>query len=114
LISLSKSLVSGNKTLISLNISSNSLTPVGASCLFQALEQNEALVHLDLSSHPEARYPNKLGPYGADLLASLLTRNLYLQFVNIRCTLIGNEGFKSLCHVLPLNRSLLSLNLENN
>ena len=71
---LSQSLGQKNKTLISLNISSNNITHLGVSHLFKSLESNTHLIDLNLSSEVEGNSSNKLGPAGAEMLANLLTK----------------------------------------
>ena len=51
--------LAGPCPLISLNLSSNNLTPLGAAPLFKALRTNQTLVHLNLSSDVESNSCNK-------------------------------------------------------
>jgi Ran GTPase-activating protein (RanGAP) involved in mRNA processing and transport len=69
---LALSLGSDNKTLVSLNLASNCITHEGASAIFNALAQNESVIHINLSSDVESNQHNKLGPQGASDLAKLL------------------------------------------
>lgn len=71
---LSRSLGADNKSLISLNLSSNSLTSFGVLSLSRALEKNESLIELILSSELEGNNFNKIGHQGAEILAKLLMK----------------------------------------
>lgn len=58
---LSKSVGEENRSLISLNVSSNSITHVGLQSLVIALEKNQSLVELNLASDLEGTNCNKIG-----------------------------------------------------
>lgn len=107
--------LAGPSPLISLNLSSNNLTPLGAAPLFKALRTNHTLVHLNLSSDVESNTCNKLGPSGARSLAKLLESQRYLAIVNVKGNAIGNEGMQALCLALRENEGHIeSLNVERN
>ncbi|TNV84678.1 hypothetical protein FGO68_gene10909 [Halteria grandinella] len=111
---LCRSLGADNKSLISLNLASNSITHLGMFSLARALEKNESIIELGLASELEGNACNKLGHQGAEILAKLLKKQKILQIVNIRGNSIGDRGFKVLCEMLAENYSLVSLNVEKN
>ena len=72
------------------------------------------MIDLNLSTDIESSACNKIGQQGAEQLAVLLKSQKFLAYVNLKGNSIGNNGFKALSDMLPMNDTLLSLNVERN
>jgi Ran GTPase-activating protein (RanGAP) involved in mRNA processing and transport len=87
---------------VALDLSSNTLSQLGAKDLFKALETNESIIDLNLSSC-EGMQRNTIGPLGAKFLGAMLQVNKYLIILNLRGNYIGDAGVKNMCLGLRRN-----------
>lgn len=102
-----------NNTLIELDLSSNNISHAGAILLFNALESNQTLISLKLHSD-EGLNRNKLDSRGCQPLATLLKKNLSLQFLSLKGTCIDSVGVQFISSGLENNETLSYLDLSNN
>lgn len=109
--------IEDSQEIVSLDFSTNYLTPEGAHSLFKALLKNESIVDLNLSSSTkEGKYRNHIRSSGVQFLKPVLIHNKFLQILNLAGNSIKNEGVKAICEgiVEGDNKSLISLNLSLN
>ena len=99
--------LTGNSSLITLNLSDNSIGDAGASSLSQALTENSSLITLNLNG-------NSIGHAGASSLSQALTANCSLSTINLSRNLLGDAGASSLSLALTSNSSLSTLDLSFN
>ena len=99
--------LTGNSSLITLNLSDNSIGDAGASSLSQALKENSCLNTLNLNG-------NRIGDAGASFLSQALTANCSLNTLNLSRNLLGGAGASSLSLALTANSSLTILDLSRN
>ena len=99
--------LTGNSSLITLNLSSNRIGDAGASFLSQALKENSSLITLDLTG-------NRIGHAGASSLSQALTANCSLITLNLGRNFLGGAGASSLTPALTANSSLSTLDLSRN
>ena len=99
--------LTGNSSLITLNLSDNSIGDAGASSLSQALTENSSLITLNLNG-------NSIGDAGASSLSQALTANCSLSTINLSRNLLGGAGASSLSLALTSNSSLSTLDLSLN
>ena len=99
--------LTGNSSLITLNLSDNSIGDAGASSLSQALTENSSLITLNLNG-------NSIGDAGASSLSQALTANCALSTINLSRNLLGGAGASSLSLALISNSSLSTLDLSLN
>ncbi len=100
-------------SVISLDLSSNSITSEGGAELINLLMYNFSLIDLNLSSH-EGLQRNTLGAAGVKPLRELLNVNKFLTILNLAGNFIGDLGICYLGEGLkkePVNKTLKSLNL---
>ena len=95
-----------NKTLAYLNLSNNGISDSAACSIFQALQYNTALVHLDL--HNFSKY---ISDVVAVCIAEAIESNCSLQILDIRSNQIGNIGFDRIAKSLESNTTLRELHL---
>ena len=98
-----------NKTLSYLDLSNNGISDSDTCSIFQALQHNTALVHLDL---------HDVGQCISDKVAavciagtSLSESNCSLQILDVHSNGIGNIGFDRIVKSLELNTRLRELHL---
>lgn len=82
--------------------------------MFSALEKNESVVDLNLSTEVDSKYPNKISLQGIQLIASKLRDQKFLSIMNLKGVQIGSDGFIALCSILPFNKTLIGMNVEKN
>ena len=96
-----------NKTLSYLNLSDNGISDLGICFIFQALQHNTALVHLDLHD-----FGMCMSDEVAVCIAKTLESNCFLQVLDIRYSNpIGNIGFDHITKLLESNTTLRELHL---
>jgi Ran GTPase-activating protein (RanGAP) involved in mRNA processing and transport len=101
------------QSVISLDLTSNSITSEGGAELINLLMYNYSLIDLNISSL-EGLQRNTLGPAGVKPLRELLHVNHFLSILNLSGNFIGDMGICYLGEGLkkhPVNTSLKSLNL---
>jgi Ran GTPase-activating protein (RanGAP) involved in mRNA processing and transport len=73
------------------------------------------LIDLNLSSGTEAgSNRNRISEKGAFVLADALSRNYFLQFLNLAGNSVGNNGARKLFHEITRGNTLSVLNLDAN
>lgn len=104
------------QSVISLDLTSNSISSEGGAELINLLMYNYSLIDLNISSL-EGLQRNTLGPAGVKPLRELLHVNHFLSILNLSGNFIGDMGICYLGEGLkkhPVNTSLKSLNLQSN
>ena len=96
-----------NSSITGLNLSCNQIHADGAEILSEALRVNSSLTHLNLSN-------NYIGDAGASSLSKGLTANSSLTHLNLCNNDIGDAGASSLSKGLIANSTLHSLDLSDN
>ncbi|CAF2937089.1 unnamed protein product [Rotaria sp. Silwood2] len=96
-----------NTVLITLDLSFNHITDIGAQSLAAALQNNLTLKSLNLRS-------NQIGNQGAQYLATGLRSNKTLKTLDLYKNRIGDEGAQALADALITNTTCNSLNLDSN
>ena len=99
--------LTGNFSLITLNLGANSIGSAGASSLSKALKENSSLITLNLSG-------NRIGHAGASSLSRALTANCSIITLNLSRNFLGGAGASSLSLALTANSSLTILDLSRN
>ena len=97
-----------NKTLTYLNLSNKHISDSAACSIFQALQHNTALVHLDLHDVDKIMH---VSDEVAVCIAEALESNCSLQILDIRSNQIGNIGFDRITKSLESNTTLRKLYL---
>ncbi|CDW86885.1 UNKNOWN [Stylonychia lemnae] len=105
--------VSKSKSLVHLDLSSNQITHKGAKKIFTHLIPNSSLISLKLGSIDGVN-KNKVGQKGIVHLVNLLQFSKFLQFLDLRCNILSDNGIISLCDAIFQNKTLVSLNLASN
>ena len=106
-------LIKATKSVISLDLSSNSFTDVGFQIIFNAMSYNTSIVDLNVgSSNGITR--NKIGPLGIKQLSILLSKNRILASLDLSMTELSSENITPLAESLSKNHTLGTLNLSNN
>nr|XP_012599311.1 protein NLRC3 isoform X5 [Microcebus murinus] len=90
-----------------ISLQKNTIGPVGAQRMADALKQNKNLKELMLSS-------NSIGDGGTKALAEALKVNQGLESLDLQSNSISDSGVAALTGALCTNRTLLSLNLREN
>ena len=99
--------LTGNSSLITLDLGDNSIGDAGASSLSQALKENSCLNTLNLNG-------NRIGEAGASSLSQALTANCSLNTLNLSRNFLSGAGASSLSLALTANSSLTTLDLSRN
>jgi len=81
--------------------------------LFHALENNQTVISLDISSKDRTRI-NKIEESGIQQLAKLLQKSNFLSFIDLSLLNLGNKGLKKLSEGLIHNSVALTLIIKNN
>ena len=97
-----------NNTLTYMKLSNNTISVSAACSIFQALQHNTALVHLDL--HGATCTSDEV----AVCIAEALESNCVLQVLDIRSNQIANIGFDRIAKSLESNNTLKELHLVYN
>ena len=100
-------------TLVSLDISSNSLTYKGGQKLFKTFVNQQSIIDLNLESL-EGINRNHLTARGIKNIVKYLKSNFFIETLNLSGISIKNEGFDLICKGLNNNISLFNLNISNN
>ena len=106
--------INQNRSLISLNLIGNCLTPEGSNILFLNLKNHPSLNEINISNDENTNNKNLIGNKGCSQLKVFLESNNIISILNIADNNIGSEGFLQICEGLEKNRSLISLNLSRN
>ena len=99
--------LTGNSSLITLDLGDNIIGDAGVSSLSQALKENSCLNTLNLNG-------NRIGEAGASSLFQALTANCSLNTLTLSRNLLGGAGVSSLSLALTANSSLTTLDLSRN
>ena len=99
--------LTGNSSLITLDLGDNIIGDAGVSSLSQALKENSCLNTLNLNG-------NRIGEAGASSLFQALTANCFLNTLTLSRNLLGGAGVSSLSLALTANSSLTTLDLSRN
>lgn len=105
-------LLQRNLNIVHLDISSNNITPEGSEEILKVLSMHGSLNSIDISSH-EGLHRNRLSTLGASGLNLVLLRNIFIGYINVFGTSIG-EGIQKIYSGLEKNSNLLYLNIGNN
>lgn len=98
--------------MIHLDISSNEITPKGCAVLFEAISESNSLISLNISSVDHSN-KNRIGLEGAYALSETLNSNVFLQFLNLSSTCLGDQGLEIISNGL-CNSSIWTLILKSN
>ena len=102
-----------NKTLKRIALGSNRFTHEGIAILCDALQNHPQLKCLSFGSYKSTAdlkvIPNCIGNPGACSIAELLRNTKTLQYLDLRQTLIQEEGLQTLANAFDQNTSLLQL-----
>ena len=113
-IHLSNGLCNSNH-IVSMDLSMNKITSRGAEYLAKALQYNQSLIELNLSSGNEAgNNRNRISEKGAEFIAAALVHNQYLQFLNLSGNSIGNVGAHRLFKAIARANTVVVLKLNQN
>ena len=100
-------------SLVSLDISSNSISYKGGQKIFSILINQQSIINLNISSH-EGINRNRLTSKGIKNIVKFLSKNLFVETLNLSGNSLKNEGFDLICKGLNNNISLHNLNISNN
>ena len=100
-------------SLVSLNITSNSISYRGGTIIFQTFENQQSIIDLNISSI-EGSNRNRITSVGLKDIKTYLTKNIFIESLNISGNSIRNEGFILLCKGLKNNISLQNIDISNN
>lgn len=100
-------------TLVSLDISSNSITYKGGQKIFKTFVNQQSIIDLNLESL-EGINRNHLTARGIKNIVKYLRNNFFIETLNLSGTSIKNEGFDLICKGLNNNITLYNLNISNN
>ena len=100
-------------SLVSLNITSNSISYRGGIIIFNTFENQKSIIDLNISSI-EGSNRNRITSVGLKEIKSYLTKNIFIESLNIAGNSIRNEGFILLCKGLKNNISLQVIDISNN
>lgn len=101
-------LLRSNSTLISLDLTHSRIATVGAQLIFDALQHsNSTLQRLDLSE-------SELVSKDAHGIGKMLEQNQTLRHLSLYDNWIDNWGGEALCHALPKNGTLQTLDIGRN
>jgi len=124
--------LSQSLSLTGINLWSCELTDQQIESLSQVISKSKLIKELNIGSNPKITSPgylghlessllsklvlawNKLGNEGANHLASYLTKNIALRYLDISAVDIQDEGLAALISALKQNNTLTHLNLQNN
>ena len=101
-----------NYVLTHLNLQNNDIGDEIAVALSEALEINNTLTHLDLSTDPD--FWEQIGPRGGSALATAITRNSTLKCLLLGFNCIMDSGALAFADALETNSTLTQLNLFGN
>jgi Ran GTPase-activating protein (RanGAP) involved in mRNA processing and transport len=99
--------------LIHIDISSIDIGPKGATEIFRALQVNESVISLDVSSR-EGLFRNRISEVGLRELIPVLENNKILTMLSLSGNSIRTSGLEKVVKGLTTNRTLLSLKIANN
>jgi NLR family CARD domain-containing protein 3 len=77
-------------TIVALDLTSNSIGPVGGAAIINSLTDNQSLIELNLSSAEGQVGRNTLGPVGVKSLQNVLACNQFLTILNVSGNFIGD------------------------
>ena len=98
-----------NKTLTHLDLSQNSLSDLGARCIFEGLQHNTTLVMLSLQNNNITA----TDPDTAKSLTKMLQVNKSLSYLDLSCNQYGHRMTPGVFQALKHNTALLHLNLRD-
>ncbi len=96
-----------NKTLTSLELQFNDISPLGAQYISESLKVNNVLTELDLRG-------NDIKAAGCKYISELLMVNKTLTHLDIEFNQIGESGAIFLCDSLKTNKTITKLSLQAN
>ena len=99
--------------MVHIDISSNDLGPKGATEIFRALQINESVISLDMSSK-EGLFRNRICELGLRELVPVLENNQRLTILSLSGNSIKTSGLEKIVKGLANNHTLLSLKIANN
>ena len=100
-------------SLVSLNITNNSLTYRGGNIIFNSFMNQQSIIDLNISSI-EGSNRNRITCLGLKDIVTYLTKNIFIEILNLSGNSIKSEGFILLCKGLKNNVSLQNLDISNN
>lgn len=100
-------------SLISLNVTSNSITYKGGRKLMNVLIVQTSLIDVNISSK-EGINRNRISFEGLAEIEEVLSKNPYIEFLNLSSNSIKNEGLKLIVSGLNHNSTLHSLDVSHN
>ena len=100
-------------SLVSLDISSNSISYKGGQKIFSIFIKQQSIIDLNISSQ-EGINRNRLTAKGIKNIVKYLENNLFIETLNLSGNSLKNEGFDLICKGLNNNISLYNLNISNN
>ena len=100
-------------SLVSLNITSNSISYRGGNYIFENLDKQQSIIDLNISSI-KGRNRNRITSVGLKDIVNYLTKNIFIEILNLSGNGIRNEGFFLLCKGFENNVSLQNLDISNN
>jgi len=80
-----------NRSLVSLNLSSNEISGVGFSFIFEAMKTNESIIDLNLSTY-EGVNRNRMTKKAAALLKEMLVENQFIETLRMTGIHLADEG----------------------
>ena len=102
-----------NQNLIHLDLTQNNITSIGAKKVFKNLTGNNSIISLNLGNIENIN-KNKVGLKAIPSLNEYLKASTVLTFLNLRSTLLTDQGLALLCEGLKDNKTLLVLNIAKN
>jgi hypothetical protein len=107
--------VASSHTIMSITLNANSITCEGAVYLFQSLQKNQTLTHLELANPDCLANKIKLGNRGAQSFSDYLrSSNCLLSIIDLAGAQLTSEAMMTVFGGITLCRSLVSLNLSSN
>ena len=105
--------VKNSISLVYLNVTSNSISHKGGNILFKSFINQQSIVDLNISSI-EGSNRNRITSVGLKNIIIFLTKNIFIEVLNLSGNSIRNEGFIVLCKGLKNNIALQNLDISNN
>lgn len=100
-------------SLVSLDISSNRISYKGGQKIFSIFVNQQSIIDFNISSH-EGINRNRLTSKGIKSIVKYLSKNLFIESLNLSGNSLKNEGFELICKGLNNNISLQNLNISHN
>ena len=91
--------VRNSKSIIELNLASNEIQNDGMIAIFQALQENESVISLNIATI-EGVARNRISATGIQELKNMLKKNKFIEHLDLSSISLGNVGLEAICDIL--------------